>query len=187
MAVLADDAPITALIRRWRDGDAAAADRLLSLIYDTLRELAQRQMAGRGEISLVPGELINEAFIKLSREVPRVADRGHFFAIAARAMREVLIGHERARRAAKRDGERVTLTTLGLADPSRPLDLLALDQALTRLEAADPRKARAIELRAFAGLEFDEIARVLGISRATLARDYRAAEAWLRLTLQLAP
>jgi RNA polymerase sigma factor (TIGR02999 family) len=110
----------------------------------------------------------------------------HFFAIAARAMRQVLVEQERHRRADKRQGgERVSLSSADLPDPRQSVDLLALDQALQALEAVDARKARVIELRAFAGLEFDEIAQVLQISRATLARDFRTARAWLYRTLDL--
>jgi RNA polymerase sigma factor (TIGR02999 family) len=180
-----ENQPITALIHRWRAGDERAADALLTLVYGALHAIAKRQIDGQREISLVPGELVHEAFIKLNSGVPLAADRKHFYAIAARAMRQVLIDRELGRRAAKRSGERVTLTNLNVADPGKQLDLIALDQALTQLEAHDSRKARAIEMRTFAGLEFDDIAELLGISRATLARDYRAAQAWLRVALDL--
>ena len=101
-------------------------------------------------------------------------------------MRQVLVDHERHRRAAKRDGgERVTLLSVDPPDPRQSLDLLALDQALNRLEQVDARKARVIELRVFAGLDFDEVARVMEISRATLARDFRTARAWLYHALEL--
>ena len=181
----AEAQPITALIHRWRAGDKRAANELLPLIYAALHSIAREQIDGRREISLVPGELVNEAFIKLHAGVPQVSDRRHFYAIAGRAMRQVLIDRELARRSAKRSGERVTLTTLSVTDPNGHLDLIALDQALTQLEAHNARKARAIEMRTFAGLEFDDIAELLGISRATLARDYRAAQAWLRVALDL--
>jgi RNA polymerase sigma factor (TIGR02999 family) len=101
-------------------------------------------------------------------------------------MREVLVDHERHRRARKRDGgERVTLSSIDPPDPSQDVDLLALDQALDALERIDARKARVIELRVFAGLEFDEVAKIMNISRATLARDFRAARAWLYEALDL--
>jgi RNA polymerase sigma factor (TIGR02999 family) len=180
--------PITGLLQRWRDGDAGAADALLPLVYAQLRAIARRQLAGeRAGHTLMPTDLVHEAYLKLGDAVPPDSvDRVHFFAIAARAMRQVLVDHERHRRAAKRDGgERITLSSIEPPDPNQAIDVLALDQALQTLETIDTRKARVIELRAFAGLEFDEIARVLDISRATLMRDFRAARAWLYRALDL--
>jgi RNA polymerase sigma factor (TIGR02999 family) len=186
---LAQTQPITELLRRWRDGDSDAANALLPLVYAQLRAIARRQLAGeRGQMSLVPTELVHEAYLKLSANTPDSQSRVHFFAIAARAMRQVLVDHERERRAHKRaGGERVSLSSLDPPDPRQSLDLLALDDALQRLEDVDQRLARVIELRAFAGLDFDEIAQVVGISRATLARDFRAARAWLYKALELTP
>ena len=137
--------------------------------------------------SLLPTDLVHEAYLKLGGNAPESADRLHFFAIAARAMRQVLVDHERHRRADKRDGgERITLSAFDPPDPNQSIDLLMLDDALQALEKIDARKARVIELRVFAGLEFDECARVLEISRATLARDFRSARAWLYRALELA-
>jgi DNA-directed RNA polymerase specialized sigma24 family protein len=162
--------PITALLQRWRAGDSAAADELLPLVYAQLRGIARRQLAGeRLAHTLMPTDLVHEAYLKLSEgALPDSTDRVHFFGIAARAMRQILVDHERHRRAGN-------------------VDLLALDEALHQLEKFDERKARVIELRAFAGLEFDEIARLLGISRATLMRDFRAARAWLYHALEMSP
>lgn len=174
--------PITKLLQRWREGDADAADALLPLVYAQLRAIARRQLAGeRVGHTLMPTDLVHEAYLKLSDDTPPDSvDRVHFFAIAARAMRQVLVDHERHRRAAKRDGgERITLSSVDPPDPNQTIDLLALDQALHALEIVDARKARVIELRAFAGLDFDEIAQFMDISRATLARDFRTARAWL--------
>ena len=184
----AECAPITALLQRWRNGDGAAADQLMPIVYAQLRAIARRQLAGeRAGHTLVPTDLVHEAYLKLNDgKIPDAADRRHFFAIAARAMREILVDHERRRRADKRDGgERVTLSSADPPDPRMNLDLLALDQALQALEQFDERKARVIELRAFGGLDFDEIAQVMGISRATLARDFRTARAWLYRALDL--
>jgi RNA polymerase sigma factor (TIGR02999 family) len=180
--------PITALLRRWREGDEGAADKLMPLVYAQLRAIARRQLAGdRVGHTLMPTDLVHEAFLKLTDGTPPDSnDRAHFFAIAARAMRQVLVDHERHRRADKRDGgERITLSSIDPPDPSQNVDLLALDQALHALEKVDERKARVIELRAFGGLDFDEIATVLSISRATLARDFRTARAWLYRALEL--
>jgi RNA polymerase sigma factor (TIGR02999 family) len=180
--------PITALLRRWREGDEGAADQLMPLVYAQLRAIARRQLAGdRAGHTLMPTDLVHEAFLKLTDgKLPESSDRAHFFAIAARAMRQVLVDHERHRRADKRDGgERITLSSIDPPDPNQNVDLLALDQALHALEKVDERKARVIELRAFGGLDFDEIAIVLSISRATLARDFRTARAWLYRALEL--
>jgi RNA polymerase sigma factor (TIGR02999 family) len=188
MGVNESAAPITALLQRWREGDAGAADALLPIVYAQLRAIARRQLAGeRAGHTLVPTDLVHEVYLKLSDGTPPASnDRAHFFAIAARAMRQILVDHERRRRADKRDGgERMTLSAADVADPSQHVDLLALDQALQSLESFDERKARVIELRTFGGLEFDEIAIVLNISRATLARDFRAARAWLYRALDM--
>jgi len=174
--------PITKLLSSMREGDAAAADRLFPVVYAQLRQLAQRQLAAeRGQVTLAPTDLVHEAYLKLcDGVVPDARDRTHFFGLAARAMRQVLVDRARHRGAVKRDGgERVTLTPDIAADPSSMIDLLALDQALTALAEVDERKARAIEMRVFAGLEFEQIAGLLDISRATLAREYRGAQAWL--------
>ena len=182
-------APITALLQRWREGDSGAADVLFPLVYAQMREIARRHLAGeRAGHSLVPTELVHEAYLKLNDGPPNSTDRAHFFAIASRAMRQVLVSHERHRRANKRDGgERVTLSSLDPPDMSHSIDLLAFDQALEALERVDARKARVIELRAFGGLDFNEIAEVEDISRATLARDFRAARAWLYRALDMSP
>lgn len=182
--------PITALLRRWREGDLDAGSDLLPLVYSQLRNIARRQLAGeRAGHTLMPTDLVHEAYLKLRDSVlPDAADRVHFFAICARAMRQVLVDHERHRRADKRyGGERVTLSSFDPPDPNQAIDVLALDAALHALERLDARKAQVIELRVFAGLDFDDIARVAGISRATLARDFRTARAWLYRELELPP
>jgi RNA polymerase sigma factor (TIGR02999 family) len=180
--------PITVLLAQWRGGDAQAADVLLPLVYEQLRAIARRQLgADRSQHTLMPTDLVHDVYLKLSDGTPpSTENRVHFFAIAAGAMREILVDHARQRRALKRDGgERVTLSSIDPPDPNQSIDLLALDQALRGLEALDARKARAIELRAFAGLDFAEIALVMDISRATLARDFRTARAWLYRALEL--
>ncbi|MGA8276796.1 MAG: ECF-type sigma factor [Rhodanobacteraceae bacterium] len=184
-----DPALITALLHRWSCGEDVAAAELMPLVYTQLRAIARRQLAGeRAGNSLEPTDLVHEAYLKLiAGTPPNSADRMHFFAIAARAMRHVLVDHERRRRAYKRDGGvRITLSAMNLSDPGQNIDLLALDEALQSLEKIDERKARVIELRAFVGLEFDEISDVLAISRATLMRDFRAARAWIYRALELA-
>jgi RNA polymerase sigma factor (TIGR02999 family) len=183
-----DAAPITDLLRRWRNGDEGASAQLMPMVYAQLRVIARRQLAGeRCGHTLMPTDLVHEAYLKLSDgKPPDSSDRVHFFAIASRAMRQVLVDHERHRRADKRDGgERITLSSFDAPDPRQNIDLLALDEALSELEKVDERKARVIELRAFGGLDFNEIAIALSISRATLARDFRTARAWLYRALEL--
>jgi RNA polymerase sigma factor (TIGR02999 family) len=173
---------VTQWLKRWRAGEPGALERLMPLVYAELRRVAAAQMQReRPSPTLQPTALVHEAYLKLV-DASQVdwQDRAHFFATAARAMRQVLVEHARARDADKRQGgERVTLGSVEPPDPRNTVDLLALDQALARLEALDARKARVIELRVFAGLEFSEIGALLELSRATLDRDFRAARAWL--------
>ena len=167
--------------------DRQLLDDRFSLVYEELRRLAARVLRGEHNAKLTPTTLVHETWLKLAHS-PEIAGTAplHFRRIAARAMRQVLVDHERHRRADKRDGgERITLTSLDLPDPSRAVDLLALDEALNGLEKLDPRKARVIELRVFGGMDFADVAQALDISRATLARDFRTARAWLYRALEL--
>lgn len=174
---------ITVLLRRLGAGEARAESELLPLVYEQLRELAARHLRSeRSGHTLTPTALVHEAYLRMSTDANLAPqDRRQFFAIAARRMRQVLVDHARHRDAAKRGGpqrEAVTLSALS-EDGERPLDALALEQALTRLEAMDERKVRVVELRYFAGLEMSDIAQVLGISRATAQRDWEVARAFL--------
>lgn len=174
---------ITSLLRQWREGDGAARDRLVAVLYPELRALADRQLRGeRDNHTLQPTALVNEAYLRLSG-LDRLdwQDRGHFVHMAARVMREVLVDHARRRQAAKRDGGRqVTLTGLDLAAPEAgDVDALALDAALARLEQLDPDKARVVELRYFGGLTIEETAEAMASSPATVKRQWQAARAWL--------
>ena len=172
-------------------GDEGAADRLLVLVYDQLRGLAASYLrAERPGHTLQPTALVHEAFLRLHAGRPvRYESRTHFFAVAARAMRNVLVDHARRRAAAKRggDAERVTLDDgLELGGPAgaQPIDLLALEEAMERLEQLDARQARVVELRFFGGLTIDEAARVLGVSTDTVEDDWAMARAWLARTLR---
>lgn len=182
-----DDLPITQLLALARAGDPKAADAIFPIVYAQLRNLARRQLAQVRGATLVPTELVHEAYLKLcDGGLAKVADRDHFFALGARAMRQVLVSRARRRQALKHDGGSfVTLTPDIPVEAQTQVNVVALDDALNALAAFDSRKARAIELRAFAGLSFDEIARMLDISRATLARDYRGAQAWLYRALEM--
>jgi len=174
---------VTDLLRAWGGGDAGAADQLIPLIYDELRALAAAVLRGeRAGHSIRPTALVHEAFLRLvgPREVPWQG-RTHFFALAAQTMRRVLIDQARARGAGKRGGgwQRVTLEEDAVVEAPRELDVLALNVALEELAASDANKARLVELRFFGGLGVDEAARVMGVSPATAARQWRLARAWL--------
>lgn len=176
---------VTALLRRWRSGDAEAEAELAPLLYGELKRIARRHLRGeRPAHTLQPTALVHEAYLRLSDRRGQFVDRVHFFAAAARAMRGVLVDHARARRAEKRGGGavRLTLDDRDLAAPPPP-DLLDLDNALTKLARFDARKARIVELRYFAGLSTEEIAAALEIGVATVGRDARRASAWLAAEL----
>ena len=173
---------VTRLLRDWRGGDREALDRLLPLVYDELRRLASHQM--RGESSghtLQTTALVHEAYARLvDVEVPWV-DRAHFFAVAARLMRRILVDHGRACRREKRGAGAVKLSldeALSVT-PQPGNELLDLDDALTRLAEFDERKSRVVELHFFGGMTYDETAVVLDISSATVHRELRMAKAWL--------
>ena len=175
------DQPVTALLKRWRAGDRAALDALVPLVYAELKRVAEGYLRRERGSTLQATALVHEAYLKLMGGADvDWQDRRHFFATAARLMRQILVDHARHRDAAKRDGgERVTLSSVDPPDPRSAVDLIALDQALSKLEALDERKARVVELRVFAGLEFAEIGELMELSRATLDREWRAARAWL--------
>jgi len=178
---------VTVLLRRWSDGDAAALDALLPTVQDELHRLARSYMRREREgHTLEPTALVHEAYLRLvdQRDV-QWASRGHFFAIAAQAMRRVLVDHARGHLAAKRGGgaERVTLSGVPDVGPVADLDVMALHRALDRLAALDQRQARVVELRTFGGLSVDETAAVLGISPATVKREWATARLWLARAL----
>jgi RNA polymerase sigma factor (TIGR02999 family) len=164
---------------------------LLPLVYDELRRLADRALGReRPGHTLQPTALAHEAYLRLvAQRAPRWQHRAHFLAMAAQIMRRILVDHARARHAAKRAGQRARLTLTGLAayTPERSVDLEALDEALARLAALDERQSRIVEFRFFGGLSIDETAEVLGISPATVKREWTMAKAWLRRALADAP
>jgi RNA polymerase sigma factor (TIGR02999 family) len=176
----------TALLAQVREGGDRAVDarnRLLPLVYDELRDLAERYMRAQNPAhTLQTTALVNEAYIRLvAREAQGWESRAHFIGVAAKAMRSVLVDHARRRNAGKRGGARRRVPLEGAAilteDPSD--DLLAIDEALSRLSATDEQKGRVVELRFFGGLTNDEAASVLGVSSATVKREWRFARAWL--------
>lgn len=170
-------------------GSREALDRLLPLVYDHLRDIAHRALRReRDDHTLNSTALVHEAWLRLV-ELDRITwrDRAHFFGACAQVMRRVLIGHARMKQAEKRggpEGTKVPLEDVVLAAATRPGDLLALDEALTRLEALSERQARVVECRFFAGMNVEETAEALGISPATVKREWTMARAWLNRELE---
>jgi RNA polymerase sigma factor (TIGR02999 family) len=180
---------VTRILSAIEHGDPCAAEQLLPLVYDELRQLAARTLTQEkpGQ-TLQATALVHEAYVRLvgseekaaGRE-PRWDSRGHFFAAAAEAMRRILIDRAREKRAQKRGGglKRLDVDSLDLATQAAPDQLLAVDDALAKLALADPAAARLVELRYFAGLTVDEAGKALGISTATAYRHWKYARAWL--------
>jgi RNA polymerase sigma-70 factor, ECF subfamily len=178
---------VTELLQKWAEGDTAAFDRLLPLVYGELRRLADRNMhRERPGHTLQATALVNEAYLRLiaQRDV-RWQSRVHFFAIAARCMRRILVDYARTRHYQKRGGNlrRVTLDADLIAAEDRWTALTDLDEALTTLAQVDERKARIVELRFFAGLSIEETAAALNVSAGTIMRDWTFTKAWLRRTI----
>lgn len=173
---------VTALIRDWRSGDEEALDRLIPMVYAELKSLADRSLRReRPDHTLQTTALVHEAYGRLVQADIDFADRAHFFAVAARTMRRILVDHARARARLKRGGPHVDLTLDEhlAAVQERPEEFLALDEALDRLAGVDERKAKVVELHYFGGLTYAEIARALEVSDVTVFRDLRLAKAWL--------
>jgi len=178
---------VTEVLQRISGGDPGAVDRLLPLVYDELRAVARRELRReRSDHTLQPTALVHEAYLKLAR-LDRLEwrDRAHFFGAAAGTMRRVLVSHARRKRAEKRGGgaKAVPLENVVLAARERPEDVLALDEALARLADLDSRQAQVVECRFFAGMSVPETAEALGVSPATVKRDWTAARAWLNREL----
>jgi RNA polymerase sigma-70 factor, ECF subfamily len=178
-------AGVTALLQQWSAGDCEAAERVLPLVYDELRRIAARQLRAERGPHTQATAIVNETYLRLAEQSGlHWPSRAHFFAFAAHLMRRVLVDHARARNRDKRGGgwRPVTLSEIeerggiGLAQAT---DLVALDEALTRLEALDARKAAVVELRFFSGLSLEETAAQLGVSVETVGREWRRAKAWL--------
>lgn len=185
MASVQEDPPgkITRLLREIREGDSGAFDRLMPLVYDELRQIARRQLRGeRSDHTLDTSALTHEVYLKLVGESEvDWENRAHFFVLAARAMRQILIDHARKRNAQKRGGNwtRTTLSSRNLRVEVQMGELIDLDEGLRRLHEIDERASRVVELRFFGGMTEDEVAEVLDISTRTVQRDWRKARAWL--------
>lgn len=182
-----DQPSLTQLLGRIRQGDRAAIDQMTAVVYQELRRLASSYLRNQAPVhTLQPTALVHEAYLRLvDRSTSDWKDRAHFFNAAAAIMRQILVDHARAKGAVKRGGGRARVDFHDSLDYSdeKAADVVALDDALRSLAAVDDRKARAIELRYFGGLSVEEAAEALGISVATLGRETRYAEAWLRRRL----
>jgi RNA polymerase sigma factor (TIGR02999 family) len=184
--VLQDPGNVTNLLLDWRNGDQSALDRLTPIIYDDLLRIAKARLkAEPRQCTIQPTALVHESYLRLADQTRLECEsRAHFYAIAANVMRRVLIDYARKRNAHKRGaGVRITLKTgMDLAE-ERATDSFLLDDALQRLAEFDERKSRAIELKYFGGMTTEEISTVLGISVATVGRELRVGQAWLRREL----
>jgi RNA polymerase sigma factor (TIGR02999 family) len=174
---------ITQLLRKWNEGDRAALDQLMPIVYQELRKLAGNYLRDeKPGHTLQPTALINEAYLRLVRQdFPEWQSRRHFYGVAAQLMRQILVEHARARTTAKRGGgaHKLSLDEAPVFSHERAADLVTLDDALIALAQFDERKARVVELRYFGGLSVEEVAGALDISVATVGREMRVAQAWL--------
>lgn len=176
---------VTQLLVEWGNGDQAALDKLMPLVYSELRRLANNYLRReRGNHTLQPTALVNEAYLKLvDQRNARWQNRAQFFGVAAQLMRRILVDHARLHQAQKRGGsdqERLSLTNVEQMSAKPDIDLLALHEALNELAELDPQQSRIVELKFFGGLSIEETAEVLGIGHATVERDWKMARAWLR-------
>jgi len=183
---MSDTHEVTLLLAKWAKGNQQALDDLTPLVYRELRQLAASYLRkGRQGHTLQPTALVHEAYVRLvDQSNPVWQSRSHFFGVAARLMRQILVDHARRKQAGKRAGLNVPLDEAVSFQQEQSLDLIALDSVLTALEKLDPRKCKAVELRYFGGLSMDEIAQTLDVSAITVRRDLRMAEAWLHQEMQ---
>jgi len=181
---------VTQLLQEWSQGDDGALAALTPLVYDELRRLAHHYMKGeRPDHTLQTTALVNEAYLRLADQTAsNWQSRAHFFAVAARAMRQILVSYARSNRAQKRGGgvARIELDESAILSPEQSKEIVDLHEALGRLESVDSRKARVVELKYFGGLNYDEIAEVLKIARVTVRRDWEFAKLWLYTELHSA-
>lgn len=178
---------LTQLLIRWKNGDQDALDKLMPLVYDDLHQMARRHMLHQSPgHTLQTTALIHEAFIKLfGQSEKHYENRSHFFAVAAQAMRHILINYARSKQTDKRGGkgQQVSLEDAMMVTDEPTAELIALDDALKELEKLDPRKCRVVELKYFGGLSLEETAEVLKVSSATVSRDWEMAKNWLHREL----
>lgn len=176
---------VTQLLVAWGHGDEAAADQLIPLVYGQLRRIARNRLRGEfASQTLQSTDLINEAYVRLVEQSVNWQSRAHFYGIAARLMRQILIDKARARHALKRGGDQQQISLADVdGEFKQSRDLLALNEALEALSQIDPKRSEIVELRFFGGLTIEETAEVLGVSAPTVERSWRAARAWLQTEL----
>ena len=174
---------MTQLLQQWSRGDSAALTELTPLVYEELHRIAHRHMGGqRPDHTLQTTALVNEAYLRLADQTnPNWQSRAHFFAVAARAMRQILVSYARSNRAQKRGGGalKVELDEVTIVSPEQSQEIVDLHEALERLATLDSRKAQVVELKYCGGLNYDEMAEVLKISSITVRRDWEFAKVWL--------
>jgi RNA polymerase sigma factor (TIGR02999 family) len=179
----ASSEPITELLERWRGGDQVALDALVPLVYSELRQIAHHYLQReRSDHTLQSTALVHEAYVRLvGHNIPAWQDRAHFFGVAARVMRQILVEYARSHGAAKRGGDvrKVTLEEGLQAPQPMNLDVIMLDDALKNLADLDPQQSLIVELRFFGGLSIEDTSEVLGVSPATVSREWTSARAWL--------
>ena len=177
---------VTLLLAKWAKGNQEALNELTPLVYKELRQLAASYLRKeRQGHTLQPTALVHEAYLRLvAQSNPNWQNSSHFYGVAARLMRQILVDHARRKQAGKRSGQNLTLDDAVSFDKERSRDLVALDTSLIALEKIDPRKCKAVELRYFGGLSTEEIAQALDVSSNTVLRDLRLAEAWLHQEMQ---
>jgi len=180
---------VTQLLVKWGEGDKAALEQLMPLVYSELRRLARNYLRReRPDHTLQPTALVNEAYLKLiDQKNARWQNRAQFYGVAAQMMRRILVDHARQNKAAKRGGserQRLSITSAGEPGEKPDLDLLALHEALKELKSFDPQQERIVELKFFGGLSIEETAEVMGVGHATIERDWKMARAWLRRKLE---
>jgi len=172
---------VTQLLEKWRDGDQGALNDLVPLVYGELRRLARHYLRSeRSDHTLQSTALVHEAYLRLlSQEPNHLQNRAHFMAVASQLMRQILVDFARSRSAAKRQAYTLALDEAVLLPKSKEVDLIALDDALSRLARLSERQSRIVELRFFGGLSIEETSQLLGVSAATVGRDWTVARAWL--------
>jgi RNA polymerase sigma-70 factor, ECF subfamily len=179
---------VTQLLLNWSRGERAALDELMPLVYQELRKLAGHYLRSeRSDHTLQPTALIHEAYLRMiGKDMPQWQSRAHFFGVASRLMRQILVDHARTRHAVKRGSDRQKISLDDAPQVFAQTDaakLLALDDALTKLAAFDERRSRILEMRAFGGMSVEETAAALGVSDTTVKREMRLAQAWIRREL----
>jgi RNA polymerase sigma factor (TIGR02999 family) len=179
---------VTELLEQWSHGEDAVLSELTPLVYEELRRIAHHHMGGqRSDHTLQTTALVNEVYLRLAGQTnPNWQSRAHFFAVAARAMRQILVSYARSQRSQKRGGGalKVELDEAAVVSPEQSREIVDLHEALERLAALDSRKAQVVELKYFGGLNYDEMAEVLKISRVTVRRDWEFAKVWLYTELR---